>query len=211
VIRIGLTGGIGSGKSTVAALLVERGAVLVDADAIARDLVEPGGTALVELVTEFGPRILQSDGNLSRAELAALAFSDPRATVRLNEIMHPLIRAEAQQRLAAHPGADVIVYDMPLLVETGQRDLVDTVVVVDVPEDVQVDRAVRLRGLDEADVRRRMEVQAAREDRLAAADVVIDNSGDLAWTRHQVDAIWRQLVPPDDASHPSDASNTVDG
>jgi dephospho-CoA kinase len=210
-MRIGLTGGIGSGKSTVAGLLVEHGAALVDADAIARELVEPGGTALVELVTEFGPRILQSDGSLSRAELAALAFSDPRATVRLNAIMHPLIRAEAQLRLGAHPDAAVVVYDMPLLVETGQRDLVDVVVVVDVPEDVQVDRAVRLRGLDEADVRRRMEVQAAREDRLAAADIVVDNSGDLAWTRHQVDALWQRLAAADDGSQPSDRSNTVDG
>ena len=210
-MRIGLTGGIGSGKSTVAAMLVEHGAVLVDADAIARELVEPGGTALVELVTEFGPRILQTDGSLSRGELASLAFSDPRATQRLNEIMHPLIRARAQEQLAAHPEAALVLYDMPLLVETGQRDLVDVVVVVDVPEEVQVDRAVRLRGLDEADVRRRMEVQAAREDRLAAADVVIDNSGDLSWTRHQVDELWQRLAPPDDGSQPSGASNTVVG
>lgn len=202
--RIGLTGGIGSGKSTVAALLAERGAVVVDADQIARDLVEPGGEALAELVTEFGPRILQADGTLSRGELAALAFSDPRATQRLNEIMHPLIGAEARRRLAAAPDALAVVYDMPLLVETGQVDLVDLVVVVDVPEEVQVDRAVRLRGLDEEDVRRRMEVQATREDRLGAADAVIDNSGDLAATRDQVEALWGRIV----ASGPS---TTVDG
>jgi dephospho-CoA kinase len=194
MIRIGLTGGIGAGKSTVAAMLAERGAVIVDADAIARDLVEPGGAALAELVTEFGPRILQSDGSLSRAELASLAFSDPRATERLNAIMHPLIREEARRRLVAAPDAQAVVYDMPLLVETGQQDLVDLVVVVDVPEEVQVDRAVRLRGLDEADVRRRMEVQAARADRLVAADVVIDNSGDEAETRDQVDALWARVT-----------------
>jgi dephospho-CoA kinase len=201
---IGLTGGIGSGKSTVAAMLADRGAVIVDADQIARDLVEPGGEALAELVTEFGPRILQADGTLSRGELASLAFSDPRATERLNAIMHPLIGAEARRRLAAAPDAPVVVYDMPLLVETGQADLVDLVVVVDVPEEVQVDRAVRLRGLDEADVRRRMEVQATRADRLAAADAVVDNSGDLDATWAQVEALWGRLVV-------SDPSTTVDG
>jgi dephospho-CoA kinase len=206
VIRVGLTGGIGAGKSTVAALLVDRGAVLVDADQIARELVEPGGAALAELVTEFGPRILQADGSLSRGELARLAFSEPRATVRLNEIMHPLIRAEAQRRMAAQPDANVMVYDMPLLVETAQADLVDVVVVVDVPEEAQVDRAVRLRGLDEQDVRRRMAVQASRADRLAIADVVIDNSGSPAATAEQVDALWRRLDTP-----MSDPTPTVGG
>lgn len=193
-MRIGLTGGIGSGKSTVAAMLAERGAAVVDADQIARDLVEPGGAALAELVTEFGPRILQADGSLSRGELAALAFSDPRATERLNAIMHPLIRAEAQRRLAGFVKAPVVVYDMPLLVETGQGDLVDLVVVVDVPEEVQLERAVALRGLDSEDVRRRMEVQASRADRRAAADVVIDNGGSLADTAAQVDELWRRIT-----------------
>jgi dephospho-CoA kinase len=202
--RIGLTGGIGSGKSTVARMLAERGAVLVDADQIARELVEPGGPALAELVTEFGPRILQADGSLSRGELAALAFSDPRATERLNAIMHPLIGAEAQRRLDDEPEAAVVVYDMPLLVETGQEDLVDLVVVVDVPEAVQLDRAVRLRGLDGADVQRRMSVQATRAERLARADVVIDNSGSLPQTHEQVDQLWDRLTV-------SEASNTVDG
>jgi dephospho-CoA kinase len=190
---LGLTGGIGAGKSTVAAMLADRGAVVIDADQIARALVEPGGAALAELVTEFGPRILREDGSLSRGELAALAFSDPRATERLNAIMHPLIRAQAQRELAAHPGA-IVVYDMPLLVETGQVSLVDLVVVVDVPEHVQVDRAVRLRGLDEVDVRRRMEVQASRAERLAAADVVVDNAGTPEETAAQVDALWASLL-----------------
>lgn len=202
--RLGLTGGIGSGKSTVARMLAERGAVVVDADEIARELVEPGGGALAELVTEFGPRILQADGSLSRGELAALAFSDPRATERLNAIMHPLIRAEAQRRINEEPHAEVVVYDMPLLVETAQEDLVDVVVVVDVPEAVQLDRAVRQRGLDEADVQRRMAVQASRAERLARADVVIDNSGGLPQTHEQVDQLWDRLVE-------SEGSNTVDG
>jgi dephospho-CoA kinase len=202
---VGLTGGIGSGKTTVAAMLAERGAVVVDADQIARDLVEPGGAALAVLVTEFGPRILQADGALSRAELAGLAFSDPEATTRLNAIMHPLIRAEAEQQIAT-TGSPIVVYDMPLLVETGQADLVDVVVVVDVPEDVQVERAVRMRGLDEADVQRRMAVQVSRADRLAAADVVIDNSGDVDQTAEQVAQLWRRLE-----SAESGESNTVDG
>lgn len=203
MVRIGLTGGIGSGKSTVAALLAEHGAVVIDADQIARDLVEPGEPALAALVTEFGPRILRVDGSLSRGELARLAFSDPVATERLNAIMHPLIGAESARRMAAGPSDGVVVYDMPLLVETGQRDLVDLVVVVDVPEEIQVDRAVRQRGLDEEDVRRRMEVQAVREDRLAAADVVIDNSGDLAATRAQVEALWAQISGRGALSDPS--------
>ena len=197
MIRIGLTGGIGSGKSTVATMLAERGAVIIDADRISRAIVEPGGEALAALVTEFGPRILQENGSLSRGELAALAFSEPEATARLNAIMHPLIREESARRLREAPQAPAVVYDMPLLVETGQQDLVDLVVVADVPEEVQLDRAVRLRGLDPVDVRRRMEVQASREVRLAAADVVIDNSGDLAQTQAQVSRLWDEIVGPD--------------
>ncbi len=197
MIRIGLTGGIGSGKSTVATMLAERGAVIIDADRISRELVEPGGEALAALVTEFGPRILQENGSLSRGELAALAFSEPEATARLNAIMHPLIREESARRLSEAPQAPAVVYDMPLLVETGQQDLVDLVVVADVPEEVQLDRAIRLRGLDPVDVRRRMEVQASREVRLAAADVVIDNSGDLAQTQAQVSRLWDEIVGPD--------------
>lgn len=192
-MRIGLTGGIGSGKSTVANLLAEHGAVVIDADAIARELVEPGEPALAELVTEFGPRILREDGSLNRGELAALAFGDTRGTERLNAIMHPLIRAESERRLSVAGDAGVVVYDMPLLLETGQQDLVDLVVVVDVPEDVQVERAVGKRGLDEDDVRRRMNVQVSRGERLAAADVVIDNSGDLSRTRQEVDRLWLRL------------------
>jgi dephospho-CoA kinase len=194
MIRIGLTGGIGSGKSTVAAMLAGHGAVVIDADQIARDIVEPGEPALGRLVAEFGPRILTAEGALNRQELALLAFSSPEGTQRLNEIMHPLIREEAARRLAAVPEGRVVVYDMPLLVETGQRDLVDVVVVVDVPEDVQVERAVRQRGLEEQDVRRRMQAQASRHERLAMADVVIDNSGTFDSTRDQVDGAWRRLA-----------------
>lgn len=193
--KVGLTGGIGSGKSTVARIFEAHGAVVIDADAIARELVEPGEPALAALVAEFGPRILREDGTLNRGELASLAFSDAQATVRLNSIMHPLIREESERRLAeaSNEGIQTVVYDMPLLVETGQRDLVDIVVVVDVPEDLQVERAVALRGLDEQDVRRRIEAQASREERLAIADIVIDNSGSLDDTQGQVERVWKAL------------------
>lgn len=190
--RIGLTGGIGSGKSTVASLLQERGAIVIDADSIARELVEPGEPALEALVTEFGPRILTESGTLSRGELAKLAFSDPEATKRLNAIMHPLIRAESARRLEVAAAA-VVVYDMPLLVETKQQDLVDTVVVVDIPESLQVERSVTMRGLDREDVERRMQMQASREERLALADYVIDNSGSLGELKAAVDGLWSDL------------------
>ena len=192
MLRVGLTGGIGAGKSTVASLLAERGATVIDADAIAREIVEPGSPILAELVGEFGPRILRADGSLDRGELAALAFSDARATQRLNDIMHPAVRAESERRLAS-AAADIVVYDMPLLVETGQQGLVDVVVVVDVPEETQVERAVGQRGLERSDVERRISAQATRAERCALADVVIDNSGSRADTVAQVDNLWQLL------------------
>lgn len=194
-MRIGLTGGIGSGKSTVAGMLAGLGAVVIDADAISRELVEPGEPALHLLADAFGPAIIRADGSLDRGRLAQLAFADPGGTERLNAIMHPLIREESRRRVerAVAEGAEVVVYDMPLLVETGQQDLVDLVVVVDVPVELQVSRAVGQRGLEEADVRRRIAAQASREARLAAADVVIDNSGDRWETRAQVESLWRRL------------------
>ena len=196
MIRVGLTGGIGSGKSTVAQMLQARGAVVIDADAIARELVEPGEPALHALVDEFGDSIIAADGSLLRGRLASVAFATPDGTARLNAIMHPLIAAESRRRIdrAAEAGAHVVVYDMPLLLETGQRDVVDLVVVVDVPVETQVRRAVDLRGLEEADVRRRIEVQLTREERLAAADVVIDNSGSVIHAREQVDVLWARLT-----------------
>lgn len=173
-------------------MFARRGAVVIDADAIARELVEPGEPALHELVDEFGVSIIAADGSLKRSELARIAFEDPRATERLNAIMHPLIRAETQRRLTTAQNAEIILYDMPLLFETHQEDLVDVVVVVDVPEAQQVKRAVR-RGLDEADVRRRMEVQTSRSRRVTEADFVIDNSGSRRNTERQVQGIWDEL------------------
>lgn len=191
-MKIGLTGGIGSGKSTVAEMFATLGAVVIDADAISRELVEPGQPALHALVDEFGEGIIAPDGSLRRSELANIAFQDRTATERLNAIMHPLIRVESERRLAAAASSGVVLYDMPLLLETDQAQLVDVVVVVDVPEALQVKRAVG-RGLDEEDVRRRMEVQVSRSLRVTEADFVIDNSGSLRATERQVRGIWDEL------------------
>ena len=191
-MKIGLTGGIGSGKSTVAAMFATLGAVVIDADAISRELVEPGQPALQALVDEFGDGIIAPDGSLRRSELANIAFQDRTATERLNAIMHPLIRAESERRLAAAASSGVVLYDMPLLFETDQVKLVDVVVVVDVPEALQVKRAVG-RGLDEEDVRRRMEVQVSRSMRVTEADFVIDNAGSLNATERQVRGVWDEL------------------
>lgn len=187
--RIGLTGGIGSGKSTVARMLEDRGAVIIDADQISRELVEPGSPALTEIVSEFGSGVLREDGSLNRGELAALAFVSPERTAALNAIMHPRIQAESAARIAAAPQGSIVVYDMPLLVETNQQDLVDQVIVVDVPGEVQVQRATS-RGMDAQDVERRIQAQATRQARLAAADFVIDNSGTLDATREQIATVW---------------------
>jgi len=194
VLRIGLTGGIGSGKSTVAAMFADLGAVVIDADQISRDLVAPGSAALAELEQAFGSQILRPDGSLNRGRLAELAFSSPNATARLNGIMHPRIAQESARRITAVQGAQIVLYDMPLLVETGQREVVDRVIVVDVPEQEQVRRAVDLRGMDRTDVERRMQAQASRQERLAVADFVIDNSQGLDQTRQQVQAIWHALL-----------------
>ena len=192
-MRVGLTGGIGSGKSTVAGLLADHGAIVVDADTIARRIVEPGSPVLARLADEFGADIVDDDGTLKRALLAERAFASDRATRHLNEITHPAIREQAEVELAeAEAHASVVVYEMPLLVETGQVSLVDAVVVVDVHPDTQMERAVA-RGVAADDVRARMAQQASREQRLAAADHVIDNSGDLASTVEQVGRIWRIL------------------
>lgn len=192
-MRIGVTGGIGSGKSTVASLLSERGAIVVDADLIARRIVEPGSPVLENLVEEFGAGILLPDGSLNRPELARLAFADERSTRHLNDITHPAIREQAEIDLQAAEQRGIAVYEMPLLIETGQRSLVDLVVVVDVPEEMQVDRAVHLRGLPMDDVQRRMAAQVSRAERLEAADIVIGNAGTREDLEREVDALWDRL------------------
>jgi dephospho-CoA kinase len=189
---VGLTGGIGSGKSTVASMFGDRGAVVVSADDIARRVVEPGSPVLARLAEEFGSDICNEQGILRRDVLAQRAFASERATRHLNEITHPAIRELAEVEITegeAESPSGIVVYEMPLLVETGQVSLVDVVIVVDVPESVQVERAVA-RGLGESDVRERMQRQAPREARIDAADIVIDNSGDLSATAAQVERAW---------------------
>ena len=192
-MRVGLTGGIGSGKSTVAAMLAERGAVIIDADAVAREVVEPGSEALREIADAFGPEVIGVDGRLDRARLAGIVFSDAAALARLNAITHPRIAARSAELLDAAPLTAVVVYDMPLLVENGLTQGWDAVVVVDAPEDQRVERLVE-KGLDSEDARRRIMAQASRQERLAAADYVIDNSRDIVDLTGQVDDLWARLV-----------------
>ena len=195
-VSVGLTGGIGSGKSTVADLLVERGALLIDADRIAREVVAPGGAAYAPLVEHFGDRILAPDGTVDRAALAAVAFSDPEELAALNAITHPAIGAVmVERRAAAAAGDAVVVSDVPLLKPVHREQLsLDLVVVVDCPVDVAVERLVSTRGFARADAEARVAAQVSREERLEGADVVIDNSGDRAGLVSQVDALWHELV-----------------
>ncbi|WP_028647825.1 dephospho-CoA kinase [Nocardiopsis sp. CNT312] len=196
MLRVGLTGGIGSGKSAVSAELARRGAVVVDADAIAREVVEPGTEGLAEVVAEFGEGVLAPDGGLDRARLGEIVFSDGERRARLNAIVHPRVAersAELMER-ARESGAAVVVYDVPLLVENGLGGLYDVVVVVDAPDDVRVERVAADRGMAREQVWARIRAQAGREERLAAADLVVDNSG----TREQLAAgageLWEALL-----------------
>jgi dephospho-CoA kinase len=192
VLTVGLTGGIGSGKSEVARLLAARGAVVVDADALAREVVEPGTPGLAAVVAEFGPALVDAGGALDRAALGRLVFADPDALRRLEAIVHPLVGERAAELMAAAAHGSVVVYDVPLLVENGLGPGYDVVVVVDAADDVRLAR-LAVRGLAEADARARMANQATRDDRLAAADLVIRNDGSLADLAAQVDALWADL------------------
>lgn len=191
--RIGLTGGIGAGKSLVSVLLAERGAVVIDYDLLAREVVEVGTPALAAIVERFGPGVLLPDGTLDRPALGTVVFGDDDARRDLEAITHPAIGALAWERDAAAPEGAVIVHDHPLLVETGLAELMDLVVVVDAPEEAQLDRLTRLRRMSEADARSRIAAQATRVDRIAAADVVIDNSGSVEDLVPQIDALWARL------------------
>ncbi len=194
MLRIGLTGGIGSGKSMVARLLAERGALLIDADEISRQLVEPGTIALSEIVTEFGAEVLTADGRLDRAALAKIVFGNPARLLALNTIMHPLIAARSAELLAAAPADAVVVYDLPLLVENGLAGGWDAVVVVDAPDDVRIDRVMGSRGMSRNEVLNRMAAQASRADRIAVATFVIDNSGTPEALFSRVSEVWAALL-----------------
>ena len=189
---VGLTGGIGSGKSTVAEMLAGKGAFVVDADSIARSVVAPGTIGLERLAEAFGAGVLLPDGTLDRAGLAAIAFADEESKTKLDAITHPLIRQQTAEEFASAPDGAVLVHDVALLVELDLADTYDTVVTVDCPDDIRVERLVG-RGLDAEDARRRIAAQATREQRLAVADVVIDNSGTRAELEPQVKALWERL------------------
>lgn len=193
MIKVGLTGGVGSGKSEAARLLAARGAVVIDADQLARDVVAPGTPGLARVVDVFGERILGPDGALDRPAMAALVFADPVARGRLEAIVHPLVATQAAELMAA-AGEHVVVYDVPLLVERAAIAGFDLVVVVDAADDVRIDRLVRLRGWSEADARARMAAQAGRAERLAVADVVLRNDGTKDELADQVDGLWAQLA-----------------
>lgn len=193
--KVGLTGGIGSGKSTVAGMLARRGFVVVDADEIARGIMQPGSPVLDEVAREFGADLIDADGALNRGELARRAFASDAATARLNAITHPAIRAESERRFAAAEAAGerAVIYDMPLLVDLGLDKAMDLTVVVDLDVDERVRRLVDTRGLDEADARARIAQQVDDAARLAAADVVIDNNRPFEALEPQVDVLVRHI------------------
>lgn len=194
MILVGLTGGIGSGKSTVSALLAARGAIIVDADAITREVQQPGSPVIARLVEQFGPSIVASDGSLDRPAVAAIVFNDPEALKSLNEIVHPAVGQEMNRRMIEQRATDnVVVLDIPLLTENPREGLQGRIV-VDVPVDTQIRRLVEFRGFDEADARARIGRQATREARLAAADFVIDNSGSPTDLTPQIDEVWKWLT-----------------
>ncbi|MGW5232482.1 dephospho-CoA kinase [Streptomyces nodosus] len=193
MLSVGLTGGIGAGKSEVSRLLVECGAVLIDADRIAREVVAPGTAGLAAVVEAFGEGILGPDGGLDRPALGSLVFADPDKLAVLNAIVHPLVGARSRELESAAPEDAVVVHDVPLLTENGLAPRYDLVIVVDASPATQLDRLVRLRGMTEQDARARMAAQATRELRLEIADIVIDNDVPLERLRQRVQEVWADL------------------
>jgi dephospho-CoA kinase len=194
MLKVGLTGGIGAGKSEVSRLLVEQGAVLIDADRIAREVVAPGTPGLTAVVEAFGEDVLTADGSLDRPKLGSIVFADPDRLAVLNQIVHPLVGARSRElEEAAAPDA-VVIHDVPLLTENGLAPLYDLVIVVDASPETQLDRLVRLRGMTEQDARARMAAQATREQRRRIADIVIDNDVPLDTLRKRVAQVWEDLV-----------------
>ncbi|WP_055621523.1 dephospho-CoA kinase [Streptomyces sp. JHA19] len=194
MLKVGLTGGIGAGKSEVSRLLVEHGAVLIDADRIAREVVAPGTAGLAAVVEAFGEDVLAADGSLDRPRLGSIVFADPERLAVLNSIVHPLVGARSRELEDAAAEDAVVVHDVPLLTENGLAPLYDLVIVVDADPGTQLDRLVRLRGMTEDDARARMAAQATREQRRAIADIVIDNDVPLDELRRRVKDVWEDLV-----------------
>ena len=194
---IGLTGGIAAGKTVVADRLAELGAVRIDADRLAREVVQPGTPALAEIARRFGPGVIAADGSLDRPALGAVVFQDPDARRDLEAITHPAVRALSAARMAAAGEADadaIVVYDIPLLVESGRVDEFDRIVVVHAPREERIRRLVELRGMSSEEAERRIASQAADEDRLAVADVIVDSGVSLASTLAQTDRLWANLA-----------------
>jgi dephospho-CoA kinase len=196
VLRIGLTGGIGSGKSEVSRRLAEHGAVLIDADVAAREVVVPGSPGLARIAETFGAGVLRPDGSLNRERLGEIVFGDPELRVKLNEIVHPLVREwmqEAERAAVQADGGAIVVHDVPLLAESRGKAGFDAVIVVDVPPELQVERLVRLRGMAAEQARARMAAQASREQRLTVADIVVGNAGSLEDLDRRVAEVWSEL------------------
>ncbi|MER6060930.1 dephospho-CoA kinase [Streptomyces sp. NPDC001792] len=194
MLKVGLTGGIGAGKSEVSRLLVEHGAVLIDADRIAREVVAPGTPGLAAVVEAFGEEVLTADGSLDRPRLGSIVFADPEKLAVLNSIVHPLVGARSRELEEAAAADAVVIHDVPLLTENGLAPLYDLVIVVDASPETQLDRLVRLRGMTEEDARARMAAQATREQRRRIADVLIDNDVPLDALHKRVTEVWEDLV-----------------
>jgi dephospho-CoA kinase len=193
-VRVGLTGGIGAGKSEVSRRLADLGAVVIDADAIAREVVAPGTPGLAQVTAAFGSGVLGPGGALDRPRLGEIVFADPVLLARLNAIVHPLVSGRMLEIERSVPPDAVVVHDVPLLAENDLAGRYDVVVVVDVPPEVQLDRLTRLRGMPAEQARARMDAQASRAERLAVADIVIDNSGPLADLDARVAGVWAELL-----------------
>lgn len=193
MLRVGLTGGIGAGKSEVSRRLAAQGAVLIDADLIAREVVAPGTDGLAEVIEAFGPGVLAADGSLDRVVLGDIVFADSGKLATLNSIVHPRVGARMRELERSAGPAAVVVHDVPLIAENGLADSYDLVVVVDVPPRAQLERLIRSRGMTREQARARMAAQASRQARLAIADIVVDNSGSLAELDRQVGELWTEL------------------
>ncbi|HVW79632.1 MAG TPA: dephospho-CoA kinase [Mycobacteriales bacterium] len=197
MLNVGLTGGIGAGKSEVTKRFAALGAKVIDADAIAREVVEPGTPGLAAVIEEFGEGVRAADGSLDREAVAAIVFGDDDARARLNAIVHPLIGERVFAKLAEYEAEDpdgILINDVPLIAEAGVAERYEVIVVVDAPVEVQLDRLVRLRGMTPEAARARIDVQASREERLALATHVIVNDGDLDALQRQVEQVWQDLL-----------------